>query len=135
MLKTHKLPTLFVSLALLSGVVTAGCGKHSNNILGASGARQVTTFNPAQTSFATSLGITGGPITETQAREIAVLAAGGGTALMSEREDQDGTEVFGVQVQTSAGEKDVKVRISDGAVTQIEEGGPEPGGETPGGEN
>jgi hypothetical protein len=134
MLKSHKLPTLLVSLALLSGVLAAGCG-HSNTVLGANGARHVTTFNPAQTSFANSLGITQGPITEAQAREIAVLAAGGGTALMSEREDQDGTEVFGVQVQSPAGEKDVKVRISDGAVTQIEEGGPETGGESPGGEN
>jgi hypothetical protein len=47
--------------------------------------------------------------------------------------------LFGVKVQTATGNKDVKVRISDGAVTKIEsddDAAETPGGEaeTPGGE-
>ena len=81
-------------------------------------------FNPPNTSFASTLGITG-PVTAAQAQEIAALAANG-TACAVEQEDQDGTQVFGVLVTaTPTGDKDVKVRISDGAVTQIDDGGPD----------
>jgi hypothetical protein len=128
----HKLSVRCVSVALIGCVALVGCGKSS---VSAPEGRHITTFNPAERSFAEGIGITGGPITEDQAKQIAIAAAGGGTATLVEREDQDGTAVFGVQVQSPSGEKDVKVRISDGAVTQIEEGGPDTGGEGTGRED
>ena len=76
-------------------------------------------FVPPNQTFAEGLGITGGPISSEQAKQIAAAAAGG-TAVTVEREDEDGVQVFGVEVQTAAGIKDVKVRISDGAVMKIE---------------
>ncbi|MEZ5065612.1 MAG: hypothetical protein R3B81_12840 [bacterium] len=57
--------------------------------------------------------------------QIAVQAVGGGVATSVEREDQDGMDVWGILVQLDAGSKDVKVRVSDGAVTQIDDGGPD----------
>ncbi len=95
-------------------------------------------FVPPNQTFAQGLGITGGPISSEQAKQIAAAAAGG-TALTVEQEDEDGVQVFGVKVQTATGNKDVKVRISDGAVTKIEsddDAAETPGGEaeTPGGE-
>lgn len=87
-------------------------------------------FNPPNQTFAQGLGITGGPVSSDQAKQIAAAAAGG-TALSVEQEDEDGVQVFGVKVQTAAGNQDVKVRISDGAVTKIE---PDDGVEGPDGE-
>ena len=87
-------------------------------------------FNPPTLDFAQGLGITAGPVTSDQAKQIAADAAGG-TALTVEQEDQDGVPVFGVKVQATGGNKDVKVRISDGAVTQID---PDDAAEGPGGE-
>jgi uncharacterized membrane protein YkoI len=88
-------------------------------------------FRPPSTTFAGDLGITG-PVTSDQAKAIAAAAAGG-TALTVEQEDEDGTQVFGVIVQTTSGNKDVKVRISDGAVTKIDaDDGTESGSEAPG---
>lgn len=128
MLHPSKLHLAVASLALIGSVAVAGCGRHST---GPDAGRHIRTFSPPERSFATRVGVTGGPITDDQARQIAVEAAGGGTALSVEREDMDGTEVFGVQVQTASDVKDVKIQISDGAVTQIEEGGPDgSGGET-----
>jgi hypothetical protein len=87
-------------------------------------------FDPPNQTFAQGLGITGGPVSSDQAKQIAAAAAGG-TALTVEQEDEDGVQVFGVKVQTATGNKDVKVRISDGAVTKIEPD--DDGAETPGG--
>lgn len=112
---------------MLSFVAVAALVSCSNGAApGSSGA--TLRFNPPNSSFATTLGITG-PVTAAQAQQIAALAAEG-TAGPVEREDQDGTKVFGVLVTaTPTGDKDVKVRISDGAVTQIDDGGPDvPGG-------
>jgi uncharacterized membrane protein YkoI len=86
-------------------------------------------YNPPSQTFAQGLGITGGPVSSDQAKQIAAAAAGG-TALTVEQEDEDGVQVFGVHVHTAAGNKDVKVRISDGAVTQID---PDDGDEGPDG--
>jgi uncharacterized membrane protein YkoI len=88
-------------------------------------------FDPPNQTFAQGLGITGGPISSDQAKQIAAAAAGG-TASTVEQEGEDGVQVFGVKVQTAAGNKDVKVRISDGAVTKIESDDDD--AENPGGE-
>jgi peptidase YpeB-like protein len=96
----------------------------------AAGTAGTMVYDPPSQAFAQGLGITGGPVSSDQAKLIAAAAAGG-TALGVEQEDEDGVRVFGVKVQTAAGNKDVKVRISDGAVTKIE---PDDGAETPGGE-
>jgi uncharacterized membrane protein YkoI len=87
-------------------------------------------FNPPNQTFAQGVGITGGPVSSDQAKQIAAAAAGG-TALSVEQEDEDGVQVFGVKVQTAAGNQDVKVRISDGGVTRIE---PDDNAEGAGGE-
>ena len=102
-------------------VTLAGCkGKGA----AAPGNGSTVRFSPPNGSFANSLGITG-PVTPVQAQQIAGLAAQG-TAGSVEKEDQDGTQVFEVPVTaTPTGDKDVKVRISDGAVTQIDDGGPD----------
>ena len=60
-----------------------------------------------------------GPVTSEQARAIAESATSG-VAGKVEQEDEDGVQVFGVVIQATAGALDVKVRISDGAVTKIE---------------
>ena len=129
---SNQLKGLFLSTFLVLAVLAAGtgCGKASHPT-SASSAGSVQTFSPPETSFARNLGITQGPVTAEQAKQIAASAMGG-SALSVEQEDEDGTQVFGVQVQTSSGIKDVKVRISDGAVTKIEAGGDESGGETGG---
>jgi hypothetical protein len=77
-------------------------------------------FTPPNKSFAQGAGITAGPITADQAKQIAAAAVPGGTATTVEQEDDDGVQVFGVKVQAASGNKDVKVRISDGAVTRID---------------
>ncbi len=65
-----------------------------------------------------------GPITADQAKSIAAQALGG-TALSvkQEIEDEDGEQVFEVKVQVTSPRfmiKEVEVRISDGAVLEIE---------------
>jgi uncharacterized membrane protein YkoI len=77
-------------------------------------------FTPPSNTFAQSAGITSGPVTADQAKQIAAAAVPGGTATSVEQEDDDGVQVFGVKVQEAGGNKDVKVRISDGAVTRID---------------
>jgi hypothetical protein len=85
-------------------------------------------FTPPSTSFAQGAGITAGPITADQAKQIAAAAVPGGTATTVEQEDDDGVQVFGVKVQAAGGNKDVKVRISDGAVTRIDPDTPDTAG-------
>jgi hypothetical protein len=116
---------LLVAVAcLVVGFVS--CGR-SNDAVRPGLAHQATLFNPPDDSFARGIGITMGPITAEQARSIAAAAAGG-AAISIEQEDEDGTQVFGVLVKAGEAQKDVKVRISDGAVTRIERDGPEEGG-------
>jgi Peptidase propeptide and YPEB domain len=103
------------------GLLVLGCGKSPAG----TGSSNVRVFNPPETSFAQSVGIETGPITADQARQIAEAAVDGTAVSAPEQEDQDGTQVFGVLVQAGTTQKDVKVRISDGAVTQIDEGGPD----------
>jgi uncharacterized membrane protein YkoI len=118
---------LAIALGVLLGlcVALAGCSQQGSTL--GPGGRTIT-YNPPETSFATRLGITQGPVTAEQAKAIAAEAAGG-TPLSVEQEDEDGTQVFGVLVQVGALQKDVKVRIADGAVTKIEEDGGDEGGE------
>ena len=111
---------------LIVAGLLSGCKESPANVFGPVKPGKVTTFLPPNTAFAKSLGITQGPVTADQARLIAAAAAGG-IALQWETEDEDGTRVFGVLVQTAATAKDVKVRITDGAVTKIEDGGPDGG--------
>lgn len=100
-------------------VVLAAC---NSGATAAPGQGNTVTFSPPNATFASNLGITG-PVTADQAQQIAAMAARG-TAGAVEQEDEDGTQVFGVLVTvTPTGDKDVKVRISDGAVTQIDDGG------------
>jgi len=70
-------------------------------------------------SFAAQLGLAEGPVSESDARRIAELATGG-TARSVEREDEDGEEVFEVSVAVEGATKEVEVRVSDGAVVEIE---------------
>lgn len=114
------------ALTIMTGLIAGGCVNSSSTPSGSSNLR---VYNPPERSFATDLGITSGPITEEQAKQIALAAADGTVALSVEREDQDGMQVFGVQVDSPAGVQDVKVRISDGAVTQIEDGGDDGNGD------
>ena len=108
-----------VPVLLIVGAALAGCGGKGtgSNI---TPQNSLIVFHPPNVSFAHGLGIMQGPVTEEQARAIAAAAAGG-TAGRVEQEDEDGTQVFGVEVQTAGGMKDVKVRISDGAVMQIDD--------------
>ncbi|MEO8295260.1 MAG: hypothetical protein ABI613_07065 [Gemmatimonadota bacterium] len=126
-MKSRMLARVLVSAAV---VALAACkGSNAN----APGQGNTIRFNPPNISYASSLGITG-PVTSSEAQQIAAVAASG-TAGSVEQEDQDGTQVFGVLVTaTPAGDKDVKVRISDGAVTQIDDGGPDLPGNENGGE-
>ncbi len=122
-LTSHLLVLSFAAIGLF---VVTGCGQSPSGV-DSSG---VTVFNPPETSFAKSLGIESGPITAEQAQQIAEVAVGGTAVSAIEQEDQDGTQVFGILVQASTTQKDVKVRISDGAVTQIDDGGTDgPGSE------
>jgi uncharacterized membrane protein YkoI len=122
MLRQCALKLLLATLALTGLLI--GC-----NPSGPDNSKNTVVFQPPNESFARSLGITQGPISADQAKAIAAAAAGG-TALSVEQENEDGVAVFGVIVQTSNGLKDVKVRISDGAVTKIEsdDSGGEQGG-------
>jgi uncharacterized membrane protein YkoI len=108
-------------LVLATALLTGGCGNStgSKNASGPSKPTASRNFNPPETSFARGLGITGGPITSEQARAIAESATSG-VASKVEQEDEDGVQVFGVAIQATAGALDVKVRVSDGAVTKIE---------------
>ena len=126
-MKSRMLARILFSAAV---VALAGC-KGSGSA--APGNGSTVRFNPPNSSFANSLGING-PVSSDQAKQIAALAAGG-TAGSVEQEDQDGTQVFGVLVTAPTGDKDVKVRISDGAVTQIDAGGPDAPGSESGTEN
>jgi uncharacterized membrane protein YkoI len=116
-----------VPLVLAAASLTLGACKGSTSPTRAGS--QV--FTPPSGSFAQSAGITAGPVTADQAKQIAVAAVPGGTATTVEQEDDDGVQVFGVKVQAAGGNKDVKVRISDGAVTRIDPDTPDTaGGET-----
>lgn len=124
----------FVALAMTAVavmVLTVGCSK--SNAPTASNNGSTITFAPPNSSFAKALGITSGPVTPEQAMAIAAAAAGG-TAVPVEQEDENGVQVFGVIVQVGTMQKDVKVRVSDGAVLKIEDGGPDGTSEGGGGE-
>lgn len=110
-----------IALAFVCAVALSGCGQGNNENSAASPARTTAsgTINPPDVSFARALGISEGPITAEQAGRIAE-AATGGVAGEIEQEDEDGVHVFGVDIKAADGDLDVKVRISDGAVTKIE---------------
>lgn len=105
-----------VLIVVLAIGFLVGCSNSSTN---PQSNKTSTVFNPPNTTFAKAVSVTSGPITEQQARAIAEAAAGG-TAISVEQEDMDGAQVFGVLVQAGSVRKDVKVRISDGAVLQID---------------
>jgi uncharacterized membrane protein YkoI len=116
-----------ISLALAASSLTVGaCQSGTSATAPNRAASQV--FSPPNTSFAQGAGITAGPITADQAKQIAAAAVPGGTATSVEQEDDDGVQVFGVKVQAASGNKDVKVRISDGAVTRIDPDAPDTAG-------
>ena len=119
----QNLLLLFIGLSLVGGV--AGCNG-TKGLLGPKGSGNTVVYQPPNASFAQAQGISQGPITADQAKSIAAAAAGG-TAVSVETEDEDGTPVFGVIVQVGQTRKDVKVRISDGAVTKIEDDGADNG--------
>jgi uncharacterized membrane protein YkoI len=117
---------IFPALAAAVSLALGAC--QSNSAPNRAGAL---VFDPPSQTFAQGLGITAGPVSSDQAKQIAAAAVGG-TALTVEQEDEDGVQVFGIKVQTAAGHRDVKVRISDGAVTKIEPD--DDAAENPGGE-
>ena len=105
---------------LLLSIIILGCGKGSGDPSASKAAdSSLIVYQPPEGRFARDLGITGGPITADQAKAIAE-AATGGTAIEVERENENGVQVFGVEILLDGLKKDVKVRISDGAVLQIE---------------
>jgi len=115
MRKSLSAVTLTV-LTVAIGLIAVGCAKSGD-----------TATSPSKIAAANKA--SGGAVTADQAKDIAATAAGG-TALSVEQEDEDGTQVYGVLVQVGAVVKDVKVRISDGAVLKIEnDDGKETGGE------
>jgi uncharacterized membrane protein YkoI len=91
-------------------ILLAGCGS--------SGPGQDIRYEPPNTEFAASLGVTP-PVTEQQAMDIAAAAAGG-TALGIGQEREAGILYYEVQVDTPSGRKEVEVRQSDGGVVEIE---------------
>jgi len=119
---------VMASLFLLGSIGCDNAGRgpaaSSNVATGESGPASSASASP-NTSFTTQLGISGGPVSAEDARQIAELATGG-TALSVEEEDEDGSPVFGVTVEVGSARKDVKVRISDGAVIKIEDDGEDP---------
>ena len=118
-----------ISLALAAASLTLGACQSGSGTSPSPAGSQV--FTPPTSTFAQSAGIAAGPVTADQAKQIAVAAVPGGTATTVEQEDDDGVQVFGVKVQAAGGNKDVKVRISDGAVTRIDPDTPDTaGGET-----
>lgn len=99
---------------LATTVALAGC--QSSSAPGQPGNRG--RFEPPNTEFAASLGVTP-PVTSDQAMAIAAEAAGG-TALSVGQETEGGQLLFEVKVQTSSGRMEVEVRASDGGVVEIE---------------
>jgi uncharacterized membrane protein YkoI len=95
---------------LLITLAVPGCGN--------SGPNQGIRYEPPNTEFAATLGVTP-PVTSDQAMAIAA-AATGGTALSVGQEREGGQLLFEVKVQTSTGRKEVEVRASDGGVVEIE---------------
>lgn len=85
---------------------------------GSSGPGQDIRYEPPNTEFAASLGVTP-PVTEQQAMDIAAVAAGG-TAVSIGQEREAGILLFEVQVDTPSGRKEVEVRQTDGGVVEIE---------------
>ena len=128
MLNERSLLVPFAATVMVAGIA-AGCGGASSSSPSsiapskAAAASSASSVSAAQTATTPT-----GPVTADQAKEIAAKAAGG-TALSAEQEDEDGTQVFGVRVQVGSAFKDVKVRVSDGAVLKIEDDIGEAGGE------
>lgn len=91
-------------------ILLTGCGS--------SGPGQDIRYEPPNTEFAASLGVTP-PVTEQQAMDIAAAAAGG-TAVSVGQEREAGILLFEVQVDTPSGRKEVEVRQADGGVVEIE---------------
>jgi hypothetical protein len=107
-MKVSMAPAVLVATLALNG-----CGSSSGPTGG-------TRFDPPNTDFATSLGITPPPpVTPDQAKAIAAAAAGG-TAVGIEQETENGQLVYEVKVETTSGRKEVEVRASDGGVVGIE---------------
>jgi uncharacterized membrane protein YkoI len=108
---------LYMTFAFLMGTTLVLPGCQSNSGPGQSGAIR---YNPPNTEFAASLGVsTPPPVTSDQAMAIAAEAAGG-TALSVGQETENGELLFEVKVETSSGRKEVEVRASDGGVVEIE---------------
>jgi uncharacterized membrane protein YkoI len=101
-----------VHLALALGIAAlGGCGSSSG---------PTNRFDPPDTQYAGSLGITTPPpVTQDQAMAIAA-AATGGTAISAGQEREGGTLIYEIKVQTASGMKEVEVRASDGGVVEIE---------------
>lgn len=99
-------------VALLAAMV-CGCSEGA-----APGQQDGTRFDPPNTQFSTELGFTP-PVTTDEARAIAE-AATGGTAGEVEQETEDGELFYEVEVETSAGRREVEIRASDGGVVEIE---------------
>ncbi len=114
----HTRRSLLAAALILGALVIVSCGQGDNATKPAAGST-MKVFDPPSTEFARAAGIMEGPVTAAQAKSIAERATQG-TARSVEAEDEDGTNVFGVIVGTATGQQDVKVRISDGAVTRIE---------------
>lgn len=118
-----QLLLLVVAASLAVGLL--GCGK-SGEALPSSPTHETKAFNPPDVSFARTVGVTTGPVTAQQAKAVAAAAAGS-VAIAVEQEDEEGTQIFGGLVKAGEIQKEVKVRISDGAVTRTESDGPEEG--------
>ncbi|PJA76889.1 hypothetical protein CO151_01265 [bacterium CG_4_9_14_3_um_filter_65_15] len=113
----------FGAFAVLLMVLVVGAfGCSSSDPTDSSPSSRAKIFNPPTREFAIALGNSAGPVTQEQAVAITENATGGIMESV-EQEDQDGAQVFGVHVDAAGTLLDVKVRISDGAVTQIDDDG------------
>lgn len=104
-----------VTALLISAVLTLpGCQGSAGP--GGSGTR----FDPPNTEFAASLGLTPPPpVSAEQAMAIAAEATGG-TATSVGQEMEGGVLLYEVQVRTATERLEVEVRASDGGVVEIE---------------
>ena len=128
MLNERSLLVPFAATVMVAGIA-AGCGgANSASPSSMAPSKGAAASSASSVSAAQAVTTPTGPVTADQAKGIAATAAGG-TAVSVEQEDEDGTQVFGVRVQVGSAFKDVKVRISDGAVLKIEDDTGEAGGE------
>lgn len=85
-MRSRIFPAVVASILLALGACQSGSAPDGAGMV---------VFNPPNQTFAEGLGITGGPVSSDQAKQIAAAAAGG-TALSVEQEDEDGVQVFGI---------------------------------------